>query len=292
MISPPPTGKKTRFDRWLVIVGLGRLGSALALQLRKHHWRVAVAANRRDARLRAHKLRLPIADEQIIRDAAIFFLSVPDREVADAAAAVAKLPSRAALVHCAGALSLSVLEGAAKERSLGSFHPLCAVSSSTDAFEGYSVAIGANRPGLARLLRRIAIDLGLRPFSVRENQRAQYHAGAVLCAAGLVTLAEAGIETLHSAGVPRTAAEPAILALMRSALNGAEQRGLVQGLTGPVPRGDGRTIELHLASLPPRTRALYAALGLRAVKLLSRRLPIRTRRQLDAILRFKFGPGR
>ena len=43
--------------------------------------------------------------------------------------------------------------------------------------------------------------------------------------------------------------------------------GPVQALTGPISRGDLETIRLHLRTLEPRERALYAALGLELLNL-------------------------
>jgi predicted short-subunit dehydrogenase-like oxidoreductase (DUF2520 family) len=108
----------------------------------------------------------------------------------------------------------------------------------------------------------------------------------VLSAAGLIALADAAIETLVAAGVRRPNATRAILALMQSALRGASFRGLQQALTGPVPRGDLKTIRTHIASLSPSLRRLYALLGSRALSLAKEQLPPKTRRDLaQALLR-------
>jgi predicted short-subunit dehydrogenase-like oxidoreductase (DUF2520 family) len=266
-------------------MGFGRLGGALALGLQRAGWPVSVFP-RSGTSLRsavAHGLR--IADQEDLAAAAAVFLAVPDDAVAAAASLVAPdLGRHGALVHCAGALSLTALAGHG-ERPLGSFHPLAALSALTDPLAGRAAALSASSPTLLKLLRSAARDLGLRPFSVPEEGRAAYHAGAVLAAGGLVALASAAVEALAEAGVSEPEALAALLPLMRSAVDGIEVRGLSAGLTGPVARGDTRVVEAHLAALPRELLVLYKALSLRGVDLARARLPPERTDALAALLR-------
>jgi predicted short-subunit dehydrogenase-like oxidoreductase (DUF2520 family) len=134
---------------------------------------------------------------------------------------------------------------------------------------GCAVALSADGEALLRLLRRLARSAGLAPIEVPESGRAAYHAGAVLAAGGLVSLASAAVEALASAGIAHETALRALLPLMRSALKGIEVRGLAHGLTGPVARGDAATLRAHLAALPPELTALYRAISARALALAS-----------------------
>ena len=70
------------------------------------------------------------------------------------------------------------------------------------------------------------------------------------------------IQVFQKLGVPEEDALGAILPLARGSLENLERMGPVQGLTGPISRGDLETIRLHLRALEPRERALYASLGL------------------------------
>jgi predicted short-subunit dehydrogenase-like oxidoreductase (DUF2520 family) len=59
----------------------------------------------------------------------------------------------------------------------------------------------------------------------------------------------------------------AILPLARGSLENLGRLGPIRALTGPLRRGDVETVRLHLRTLEPRERALYAALGLEALGL-------------------------
>jgi predicted short-subunit dehydrogenase-like oxidoreductase (DUF2520 family) len=251
----------------VLVVGLGRLGGALASQLQRQGWPVRVRTRSPSGRRQAKALRLREATEAETRDARLCFLTVPDGAVASVAASVAPaLGPATALVHCAGVLPLDVLRAAADGRATGSFHPLVAVSSAGTPLAGHAVAVATRSRWLAPELGRVARALGLTPLRVPEAGRAAYHAGAALAAGGLVALLDAAEATWVSAGIDRGAAEPALVALMRSALSGVEARGLVQGMTGPVVRGDAQVVEAHLKAVPPDVLPLYRHLLRRALE--------------------------
>lgn len=234
----------------VVVFGLGRIGGALALGLEAARWDVSVMT-RSPAKARRSKLKLA----RDFGGADVVVLAVPDALVG-----AIDVPPGPAVVHCAGALELTALNA---ERR-GSFHPLVAVSSPNDSLEGGWVAISASDVKLKRALQRMAKALKMHPFEVPENQRARYHAGAVMSAGLVIALLDAAAE---ATGLPRKTAEAALLALTRSALEGARQRGLSKSLTGPIVRGDAAVVQRHLEALPEDVRALYRALSRRVLKL-------------------------
>ncbi|HZJ56013.1 MAG TPA: DUF2520 domain-containing protein, partial [Myxococcaceae bacterium] len=202
----------------VVVVGVGRLGSAICVQLRKAGWPVTVRTQSPAGRRQAKRLGFAEADAAAMSRAELCLLTVPDAAVEPVARAVAPLLGRTTgLVHCAGALTLEALQPAAAGRPTGSFHPLVSVTGPETPLAGHSVAIATRSRVLAPLLGRLAEALGLRPLRVPEEGRAAYHAGAAMVASGLVSLLDAAIAAWHAAGVPEREATAALTALMRSA---------------------------------------------------------------------------
>ena len=276
----------------VVIVGFGRMGGALALGLKRSGWPVSVLPRSGASLRRAVALGIPIADLDSLEEASICMLAVPDGAVAAVAEQVLlELGLSTALVHCAGALDLSVFGSGPmiSRRMRGSFHPLAAVSDPEDPLEGHTVALSATGRPLMTVLKRMAEDLSLHAIEVPESKRAAYHAGAVLAAGGMVSLLASAVKAFEVAGIDEEDALRALLPLSRSALRGVEQRGLGPGLTGPVKRGDLAVVRAHLAALPEELGAIYRLLSLRAVELCSAHLPPETRAALDRLLR---GPAR
>jgi predicted short-subunit dehydrogenase-like oxidoreductase (DUF2520 family) len=157
----------------------------------------------------------------------------------------------------------------------GSLHPLLAVYRRNLSLLGASAAVDGDaraRPAL-RLLARKA---GLKPFKGPPKDRVLYHLAAVLTSNSLAPLLSAGVDLLHRSGLGKREAERGALRLMWSALSACYDLGPVEGLTGPVARGDKETVGRHLEALgqkAPELAPLYAALGLQAVALARGRSP-------------------
>jgi predicted short-subunit dehydrogenase-like oxidoreductase (DUF2520 family) len=93
-------------------------------------------------------------------------------------------------------------------------------------------------------------------------QRPLYHAAAVFASNYLAGLIGAAARLMVQSGVPEDEALSAILPLARGSLENLGRLTPGQALTGPVSRGDVETVGLHLRTLEPRERALYASMGL------------------------------
>jgi predicted short-subunit dehydrogenase-like oxidoreductase (DUF2520 family) len=108
---------------------------------------------------------------------------------------------------------------------------------------------------------QLAADIGARVVHVPEAQRSRYHAALAHGANHLATLVVQSMDLLRASG----SSDPA--AVLRPLLQAALDNSLAYGdaaLTGPVVRGDARTVAAHLAALQdadPGTRAAYRAMA-------------------------------
>jgi predicted short-subunit dehydrogenase-like oxidoreductase (DUF2520 family) len=203
------------------VVGAGRLGRAVVATLRA----VSIAVSGPHGRGYAGA-----------GDAAVL-LCVPDDAIPAAAAAIAPGPL---LGHCSGASTLSVLG----QRRGFSVHPLMTITGAWAAVAGSDAAALATA-------RALAAALGLRPVPVADEDRAAYHAAAAVAANFLVTVESAAAELLSTTGLDRSV----LLPLARAALENWGRDG-GSALTGPVARGDRRTVALHRATIADRTPEL------------------------------------
>ncbi len=208
------------------VVGAGRVGSALA------------------ARLAEAGLAVGDAEPELV------LLCVPDRAIADAAAAVSPGPW---LAHVSGATPLTAL--APHTRRFG-LHPLQTFTTRRGAeqLDGAFAAVTAEGAEARELGFWLARTLGLEPFSLAEAKRDAYHAGAAIASNYLVTLRRAAGSLLESAGAPPEALDP----LMRRTIENDFE------LTGPIERGDCATVERHLTAIrreQPALEPMYVALA-------------------------------
>jgi predicted short-subunit dehydrogenase-like oxidoreductase (DUF2520 family) len=208
------------------VIGAGRVGSAMA------------------ARLRERGLDLLTQDPELV------LLCVPDRAIAEVAAALEPGPW---VAHVSGATPLAALEP--HERRFG-LHPLQTFTRDRGAeqLDGAFAAVTAETGEAHEVGNWLARTLGLAPFPLADLKRAAYHAGAAIASNYLVTLRRAAGSLLEAAGAPPEALDP----LMRRTIeNGFE-------LTGPISRGDWETVDAHIAAIRaerPKLEPMYVTLA-------------------------------
>jgi predicted short-subunit dehydrogenase-like oxidoreductase (DUF2520 family) len=122
-----------------------------------------------------------------------------------------------------------------------SVHPLqtLTLARGAEQLDGAWGAITAEDDDARARAHWLAETLGLRPFTLADEHRASYHAGASIASNFLVTLYRAAAELVTEAGAP---AEALVPLMTRTIENDFE-------LTGPISRGDWETVERHRAVL-------------------------------------------
>lgn len=187
-------------------------------------------------------------------------------------------------LHTSGARSSEALAPLRRAGfAVGSAHPLTALTGSDPAaLAGVSFALSGDDEA-REAGRHLAELLGGRPIRVEEGEHARYHAAAVFASNYVAACLAVAAEELDRA----TAGEGGLdelLPLARAALDGVERRGLPDGLTGPVARGDAGTVRRHLEALSPERAALYRQLARELLRVLDGRDPSGTAAELEEIL--------
>lgn len=260
-------------ERTFALVGPGRAGMSIALALVEAGFHAVAAAGRARTALStvaaAERLGAPAVEiGDAGRDARLVVLATPDATIESTAAAVAaRLRPNAQLIHLSGVHGLEVFASVLAQRadvSVGALHPLQTLPSGDagrDALRGAWAAV-AGPPFVSAL----AAELGMRPFTVDDADRAGYHAAAVVASNHLIALL-GQVERLAAAcGVPFAAFEP----LAHAALEHSFALGPSAALTGPVARGDVATIIAHLAAIADDEQRAYRAMAAAAARLSGR----------------------
>jgi predicted short-subunit dehydrogenase-like oxidoreductase (DUF2520 family) len=286
-LSPLPV--RRRRVPSVAIVGAGRVGTALARALAACGYEVealisrSVARARRAAALAGVKARaISFARLEELPRAEILFITTPDDALAEvaeslAALAVEKVRGRVAL-HTSGAHASDVLAPlAARGYAVGSMHPLVAVSEASAGAESLRRAFycveGEGRA--LRVARRMVRELGGESFSVGTNDKALYHAAALLTAGHTVALFDIAVRLLVRCKLSEREARRVLLPLLRSTLENLTRATPERALTGTFARGDASTVRKHIAALrdarEPDALLTYALLGGRSLRLAVRR---------------------
>jgi predicted short-subunit dehydrogenase-like oxidoreductase (DUF2520 family) len=249
------------------VVGAGRVGTALAVLLRRAGHRVTAVSGRAATRGRAAQ-HLPDVPFLELEDAAaagqVVLIGVPDDLIESVVRRIAESggfwPGQW-VAHLSGATPLAALDAAreAGGRRL-SIHPLQSVPDVLAALAripGSTVAITADdEEGLA-LGERLAGDLGGEPFRLADESRSVYHAAAVFASNYLVAVSGTAAALFGAAGVPNPV--EAMVPLQRGTLENVERLGPAHALTGPALRGDAGTIERNLEAIREHAPEAIAA---------------------------------
>ncbi len=208
------------------VIGSGRTGSAIGARLRERG--IAVGASEPE----------------------LVLLCVPDGAIAEVAASIAPGPW---VAHVSGATPLASLAPHTRRFSV---HPLqtFTLARGADQLDGAWAAVTAENAEARAAGIWLAETLGLRPFELADEARTLYHAGAVFASNYIVTLQRAAALLFEAAGAPSEALEPL---MVRTIENDFE-------LTGPISRGDWKTVEAHKTAIHadlPELDDLYETLA-------------------------------
>jgi predicted short-subunit dehydrogenase-like oxidoreductase (DUF2520 family) len=253
------------------VVGAGRVGTALAVALRRAGHRVTGASGVSEASRRRIERFLPDAPvlqpADVIAGADLALLTVPDDAlsalVTGLAATEAPLAGRL-LAHTSGSHGLAVLEPAVALGALPlALHPVMTFTGRPDDVDRLAgISFGVTAPeALRTAAEALVMEMGGEPVFIAEQDRPLYHAALAGAANHLVTLVVEAADLLARAGVARPARM--LGPLLSAALDNALRLGDA-GLTGPVARGDAQTVASHLEALrtaAPEALSAYLALA-------------------------------
>lgn len=280
-------------------IGAGKVGTALAVLLsRKGHKIVSVydqdasAANN----LAVQIVGCHVADtpDQTAKAAQIVFITTPDTVIPVIAESV-KWKKGQAVVHCSGADSTDVLEPARiAGANVGAFHPLQTFAGAKEAIEnmpGSTFAIESEGL-LLNTLMKMAEDLGGSWIVLGAEDKAAYHAAAVMASNYLVTLVKMATDLWQTFSIEPEKATKALLPLIHGTIHNIETIGIPNCLTGPIARGDSGTVLKHLNTLSqkaPELLTAYKALGMQTIPIATARKSIdKTQtRELENLLKVK-----
>jgi predicted short-subunit dehydrogenase-like oxidoreductase (DUF2520 family) len=123
----------------------------------------------------------------------------------------------------------------------------------------------------SRVAHQIVDDLEGRSFSIKSEQKALYHAAAVMSSGNLVAVFDIALEMLGHCGLSRKEARSILFPLVESTVANLSRSDPALALTGTFSRADEATVDRHLDALADKDLAsakeVYRLLGRRSVEL-------------------------
>ncbi len=259
----------------LGFIGAGPVGTAFAVNLAQRGYQVVgiFDVNREAAdRLAGDVAGSRVFDQAqaLVEAADIVFVTTPDDMIAKVAGALTWRAGKAA-VHCSGATTVHAFDSAAAQgAAVGAIHPCQSFAGRDQAIAnlpGATFAVEAEEP-MRTTLTGVAKALGGDVVYLTSDDKALYHAAACIAAAYAYTLVDVATDLWKSFGKTKAEATKAYVPLLQGTVNNIASVGFPGCPSGPIMRGDVKTIERHFVALrkhAPDVLPLYKALGLRTI---------------------------
>lgn len=256
----------------ILIVGRGRLGSALSKRLVESGYKVTTTSSRRSVRFK----KIP---------AEIVWFCVPDAEITRVASGFSSLDwRRKCSFHSSGVLTSDALVNLRDTgASCASVHPLMTfVAASVPDLTDVSFAIEGDAKAV-RVARMIVRNLGGRTVAIKRQDKVAYHTFATMICPLLLSLLAASESVATLAGMPEREARRRMMPIIQQTLRNYEKLGPAGAFSGPIVRGDSQTVRAHLKVLSrePIAHMVYIALAKAALDY----LPSANQRGLARLLR-------
>jgi predicted short-subunit dehydrogenase-like oxidoreductase (DUF2520 family) len=280
-----PTKTKRSAQPTVSVIGVGRLGTAIAIALAGCGYRVVSLVGRRRQQVRKAAAILDVPCEVLVakdmvdyKPADLVIVAVPDDSIKAISVKLAQihLPTRhgSTVLHTSGALSSAVFANlVAKGWHTGSLHPLISVSDPRVGATGFRKSFWCVEGDTValRVARQVVSDVGGRSFTVDRSDKPLYHAAAVMSSGNVVALFDIALEMLEKCGLKRGDAQKVLMPLLESTISNLSHLSPERAVTGPFSRGDLETVKLHFSALTNSNLheplELYRLLGRRALKL-------------------------
>ena len=274
------------FMRKVSIIGVGRVGGALAIALSKKGFTVEnlIVRNSETAMMVSDVLKrkpnIILFENFSEISSEIIFITAQDFEIENAAKNLAgKVKDNKPIVfHTSGSLSSEILKPLKNIGcQVGSIHPLVSLSDpvfGAERFEDAYFCIEGDTEAV-KTANEIVAALGGMSFSIETKYKTLYHASAVTACGHLVALIDTAIEMLTKCGLSEPQAQVTLLPLIKSTIENLEVQTTAEALTGTFARADVKTFEKHLSALEENVTdealAIYLQLGARSAHLAERR---------------------
>jgi len=240
----------------LNIIGAGKVGKVLARQFHQHHIFTVQDVHNRSYASGAAACEFigagtALTSMSAMRSADITMITVADDQIKTCSEQLQQhnlLQASSIVFHCSGALDsgeLGLHHGAASLHPMRSFadpelvanqfaHTICTL-------EGDALA--------SRILSHAMRQIGAEVLPIRAENKTLYHAAGAFTSNYLVTLMDAALQTFEQAGISTELAKRMAQPMAQETLNNIFRIGTQRALTGPIARGDHKTVERHRQAL-------------------------------------------
>ncbi len=261
----------------ICIIGIGKAGSALAIELSAAGASVKFLIDSDIKKLKKLSLKIKGSSvgnkitDKIIENSDIIFIAVRDNEIKRMADSIYKLNvslKDKLIIHISGALSSDILKSKKISNSnIASFHPIQTFNrisvQNNSLLSGIYFGIEGGRNAIS-ILKKVAVLLSSKYIVIPPSKKYIYHIASVFASNYLVILCDIVSELSRNITGKKADNFNIFEPIITSTLKNIKESGAKSSLTGPVERNDIEMIGRHLTALKKNKKDLipaYSVLG-------------------------------
>ena len=278
------------------IVGPGRLGTALAIELASRGYNATVIAGRNleHATYLARRISsVAVLPSDVVFHSDLIILTVSDDSIEPLSKELSQKGDwqKKIVLHTSGSYNADVLTALGDQGAqIGGVHPLRSFTGEEHIPEGVYYGI-EGEPQASDAACRLVNLLGGVPFMLTSGTKVLYHVAACFAANFTVALKDVADQLITEAGLTSEQANMLLVPLIEGVVANIRRNGTARALTGPIARGDSGTVKRHckaLKSTRPDLLLIYITLARQTLDLALRNgLPeIRSRDIEDVLVEF------
>ena len=243
----------------IAVIGAGKIAHSLVPALIKCGYNVEAIHSRNfiSAKKLAQKysvIHFTNSLKEIPAGVRIFLLSVPDSQIKNTAEKLSRLNfnfAKSYVVHFSGVEDISVLRSLEKKgAATGSLHLMQTFPGKrVTNLKGVHAALETDDERSYKLLSKLSKDLQLKPFRMRSEDKVYYHLAGVIGSNFLAGNLYNSEELLSLCGIDKKDSFEILKSTIFTTLENAKKYSAAKALSGPIDRGDLKTIEKHISAL-------------------------------------------
>jgi predicted short-subunit dehydrogenase-like oxidoreductase (DUF2520 family) len=248
----------------IAIIGAGRIAYSLTSALLKGGYIVdtIISRNKNSAKELAEKFKVEkYSDDinKISKSLNVFFLTVPDSEINKTAVQLSKLKidfSKTFFIHFSGVEDISTLATLkSKSGKTGSLHLMQTFPSKKIVnIKNINSAIETDSEAVYKFLMQLCKDLHLIFFRINSRDKAYYHLAGVYASNFLAGNLFNAQKLLSLNNIDKENYFKILSSTIHSTLQNIKTDGPAKALSGPIDRGDIKTIKKHVSSLKKKSK--------------------------------------
>ena len=248
----------------IAIIGAGRIAYSLTSALLNEGYNVDAIISRKNNSAKAFAEKFGVKKYSddinlISKSVNVFFLTVPDSEIKKTAVQLSKLKlkfSTAFFIHFSGAEDISVLNPLIlKGGKTGSLHLMQTFPSKKIVnIKNVNSAIETHDDSTYKFLQQLCSGLQLIPFRIDSKDKAYYHLAGVFASNFLAGNLFNAQKLLSLNNIDEQKYFDILNSTIQSTVHNIKTVGPAKALSGPVDRGDIKTIRKHISSLKRKSK--------------------------------------